>query len=146
MDLTRHPPRSPYARLGGYVWLPRLIDKARAYVAGTLGEYHYVDCPMNAILLHFLMLESDRLAAVIAERPTDDQVLQWIEAHAIPHPHAIRELFDQRFMRFKGEYPAQHKLYRDMTDRLAAGRRIQGFFDLLDLDDGRQPGGKAEAA
>ena len=29
-NLTRHPPRSPRTRLGGYVHLPRLIDKARA--------------------------------------------------------------------------------------------------------------------
>ncbi|HEX7632014.1 MAG TPA: DUF5069 domain-containing protein, partial [Lacunisphaera sp.] len=36
-DLTRHPPRSPRTRLGGYVQLPRLIDKARAVAAGTAG-------------------------------------------------------------------------------------------------------------
>ena len=100
MDLTRQAPRSPYARLGGYVWLPRLIDKARAFAAGTLGAYRYVDCPMNGRLLHFLGLGSDRVAAVVAERPTDEQVMQWLEAHAIPHPPAIRELFNQRFMRF----------------------------------------------
>ncbi|MEJ1973364.1 MAG: DUF5069 domain-containing protein [Lacunisphaera sp.] len=33
-DLTRHPPRSPRTRLGGFVHLPRLIDKARAVVTG----------------------------------------------------------------------------------------------------------------
>ena len=39
MDLTRDVPRSPYASLGGIVFLPRAIDKARADAAGTLGEY-----------------------------------------------------------------------------------------------------------
>ena len=33
-DLTQHPPRSPRVRLGGFVHLPRLLDKARAYAAG----------------------------------------------------------------------------------------------------------------
>jgi hypothetical protein len=147
MDLTRQPPRSPYERLGGYVWLPRLIDKARAYAAGTLGDYHYVDCPMNAHLLHFLGIDSDRMASVIAERPTDEQVWHWVDAHAIPHSLPIRELFNQRFMRFKGENPAEHQLYREMIDRLAFGQRIDGFFDLLDLDDGRPLSqGRAKAA
>jgi hypothetical protein len=146
MDLTRQPPRSPYERLDGYVWLPRLIDKARAYVAGTLGEYRYIDCPLNAHLLHFLAIEADRMASVIAERPTDEQVVQWIEAHAIPHPHSIRELFNQRFIRFKGETPAQHQVYQEMSDRLAMGQRITGYFDLLDLDDGRSLHGATTAA
>ena len=38
-NLTQHPPRSPRVRLGGYTILPRLLDKARAVIAGTAGEY-----------------------------------------------------------------------------------------------------------
>src|SRR5688572_17447114 len=45
-DLTRHPPRSPRTRLGGFVHFPRLIDKARAVAAGTNGDFHY-NCPMD---------------------------------------------------------------------------------------------------
>ena len=42
-DLTQHPPRSLRVRLGGYVHLARLLDKARAeagghQIAGTLGR------------------------------------------------------------------------------------------------------------
>ena len=33
-DLTQRPPRSPRVRLGGYTILPRLLDKARATIAG----------------------------------------------------------------------------------------------------------------
>ena len=39
MDLTCDVPRSPYEKLGGIVFLPRSIDKGRAELAGTLGEY-----------------------------------------------------------------------------------------------------------
>ena len=38
-NLTQRPPRSPRVRLGGYTILPRLLDKARAVIAGTAGEY-----------------------------------------------------------------------------------------------------------
>ena len=32
-DLTKFPPRSPRVRLGGYVTLPRMLDKGRATLA-----------------------------------------------------------------------------------------------------------------
>ncbi|MBC7544405.1 MAG: DUF5069 domain-containing protein [Candidatus Sericytochromatia bacterium] len=136
MDLTKQPPRSPYEYLDGYVWLPRLIDKARAYSDGTLGDYHYIACPMNAHLLHFLAIESDRFAEAVAERPTDQLVLQWVEVHALPHPSDIREMFNDRFIRFRGETPAP-LFFQTLHDQVAHGQRVNGFFDLLHLDDGR---------
>ena len=45
-DLTQRPPRSPRCRLGGYVILPRLLDKGRATIAGTNGEFIY-DAPVD---------------------------------------------------------------------------------------------------
>lgn len=41
IDLTQRPPRSHRIRLGGYVMLPRILDKGRALNAGKLGEYRY---------------------------------------------------------------------------------------------------------
>jgi hypothetical protein len=35
-DLTKRPPRSPRVRLGGLALLPRMLDKGRATVAGTI--------------------------------------------------------------------------------------------------------------
>ncbi len=35
-DLTQRPPRSPRVRLGGYVILPRMLDKGRATINGKL--------------------------------------------------------------------------------------------------------------
>ena len=45
-DLTVFPPRSDRVRLGGYVILPRMLDKGRATLAGKNGEYHYA-CPVD---------------------------------------------------------------------------------------------------
>lgn len=41
MDLGRQPPRRWSDSLAGMMWLPRLIDKVRAFQAGTLGTYAY---------------------------------------------------------------------------------------------------------
>ena len=52
-DLTKRPPRSPHCRLGGYVILPRLLDKGRAVIAGTNSEFTY-DAPLDQHLKEFL--------------------------------------------------------------------------------------------
>jgi len=39
--MRRLHPRSPYEKLGGYVHLPRLIDKARLHRKGLLDGYNY---------------------------------------------------------------------------------------------------------
>jgi hypothetical protein len=50
-DLTKEAPESPAHRVGGYVILARLADKARAaFLGGNAGEYH-TDCPLDHMLL-----------------------------------------------------------------------------------------------
>ncbi|MEY2556059.1 MAG: hypothetical protein QOF93_1203, partial [Verrucomicrobiota bacterium] len=39
--MRRLHPRSPYEKLGGYVHLPRLIDKAKLHRKGLLDGYNY---------------------------------------------------------------------------------------------------------
>ena len=51
-DLTQRPPRSPRVRLGGFVILPRMLDKGRATLAGKAGEFHF-NCPLDQQFLNF---------------------------------------------------------------------------------------------
>jgi hypothetical protein len=64
-DLTKRPPRSPRQRLGGYALLPRMLDKGRAEIAGTSGEYHY-NCPLDQRILNFLGLDPGALREQLA--------------------------------------------------------------------------------
>ena len=52
-------PRSPYEKLGGYVHLPRLIDKARLHRKGLLNGYNYKTVGFDKHLLAFLKLNGD---------------------------------------------------------------------------------------
>ena len=45
-DLTKQAPHSPRERLAGFAIANRAVDKCRASLAGTLGEYRY-DCPLE---------------------------------------------------------------------------------------------------
>ncbi|MGD1089888.1 MAG: DUF5069 domain-containing protein, partial [Verrucomicrobiota bacterium] len=51
-DLTKEYPRSPRVTLAGYVIAARMLDKCRAAISGTLGEYHF-DCPLDRYFLQF---------------------------------------------------------------------------------------------
>ncbi len=47
-DLTKEAPRSPRIRIGDYALMARMIDKGRATLNGTVGEYHFA-CPLEHV-------------------------------------------------------------------------------------------------
>ena len=77
-DLTQRPPRSPRARLGGYVILPRMLDKGRATLNGKNGEFHY-DCPIDQHILKFLDIDAAALLAELKTGKGDGEILAWIK-------------------------------------------------------------------
>ena len=89
-DLTQRPPRSPRVRLGGYVILPRILDKGRAAIAGKNGEYNYA-CPMDHRFLDFVGINPDALKKQLAAGMGDGEILQWIQKNA-KHKHSEPEI------------------------------------------------------
>jgi hypothetical protein len=71
------------ATLAGYAWLPRMIDKARAARAGTLGTYCY-PCPIDRTCLGLLGLDAETFADVAARAGDDAAVLAALVARGIP--------------------------------------------------------------
>lgn len=82
-DLTTHEPRGLDAELDGYAWLPRMLDKARATLAGTPGGYLF-GCPVDHTCMARLGITPE-LVLDLAARHTDDQaVLDALRANGIP--------------------------------------------------------------
>jgi hypothetical protein len=77
-DLTREAPRRWSERIDGIAWLPRLIDKARAFHAGTLGAYLFGQSPMDHRCLRVLGLGHNSFLAIVADSPDDRAVLDRI--------------------------------------------------------------------
>ena len=111
-DLRSGPPRRWNARVAGIYWLPRLIDKARACVEGTLGDYLYGQSPMDRGLLRELRLSHRDFAAIVGSAADDDSV-----ARAIADRDA--QALDRA---------------RAWSDRLPSEHRL--FFWFIDVDDG----------
>jgi hypothetical protein len=78
--LTKEPPRSPRKRLGAYALMARMIDKGRADLQGTVGEYHYA-CPLDQMLFEFKGVNADEVKKLLASGATDEQILTWFDSH-----------------------------------------------------------------
>ncbi len=89
-DLTQRPPRSPRVRLGGYTILPRLLDKARATLAGTNGEYRYNN-PNDGHFFRFTGITPEALLARVKTGAGDWDMLLWIQEQA-PIPRTALEI------------------------------------------------------
>ena len=63
-------------KLDGYVHLARMIDKCRAVLAGTEGEYIY-PCPMDERLMEFSGIKADQFTAAVEANPSDEAVAKW---------------------------------------------------------------------
>lgn len=80
-DLSVEFPRSPRETLAGYVVAARTLDKCRATVAGTNGEYHF-DCPLDKAFFDFTGIDVDNFKAFAASGADDEAVATWIELHS----------------------------------------------------------------
>ena len=143
-DLTQRPPRSPRVRLGGYVILPRMLDKGRAAIAGKNGEFKY-NCPLDQHFVKFVGIDPRGLTKQLAAGKGDGEILEWIQKTA-------------KFKRNEAEIPAwsmyqdnrgptdleSREYFNDYHRKLAPKREdVASWFDVLDIDDLVTFGGKA---
>ncbi|HEY1663884.1 MAG TPA: DUF5069 domain-containing protein [Verrucomicrobiae bacterium] len=145
-DLTQRPPRSPRVRLGGYVWLPRLLDKGRASVAGKIGEYRFGAKSMDRHFLNFVGIEPDALKDELAKGGSDLDLLTWVQANAKlqRQPWEIAAWSEYHLRR------GPDSDHETLTDFAGAVKKfnpmredVNTWYDLLDVDDHCTFGGKA---
>jgi len=145
MNLTQRPPRSPRVRLGGYVMLPRMLDKCRAELAGTSGEYHY-NCPLDQQFLRFTGIDPEALKLEVAKGPGDGELLAWIRANATRERESwvIAQWSAFREASVPSDSEGRAHINEMIAANGAAARDdLATRFDVLDLDDFVTFGGKA---
>ncbi|HEY2574191.1 MAG TPA: DUF5069 domain-containing protein [Verrucomicrobiaceae bacterium] len=144
-DLTAHPPRSPRIRLGGYVILPRMLDKCRAEIAGKNGPYHYA-CPIDQRFLEFAGIDPEALKSEMKKGKGDGEILQWIEANA-KHKRSDFEIAQWSAYReasSPGDNESRDFVSKNIADAGMAHREdLATWFEWLDADDFASYGGKA---
>ena len=137
-DLTQRPPRSPRVTLGGYVLLPRSLDKCRASIAGRLGEYRFGAQSMDRHFLNFTGIEEAALQAEVASGKSDSEILAWVQANAKTprEPCEIAHWSNYQIQRSADSDAETLQFFAEMLAKFSTTREdIRTWFDLLDLDD-----------
>jgi Domain of unknown function (DUF5069) len=132
-------PRSPYERLGGYVHLPRLIDKARLHRQGLLDGYNYKTVGFDKHLLAFLKVDPDAFEKAVNELEDDDAVLAWVLENAVQRrPEEIEHWNQAMISRHPDTAEKKARFVHFLKEAGGGGRKdIKTYFDLIEFDEGR---------
>jgi hypothetical protein len=138
-DLTKEVPRSPRQTLGGYVVAARTLDKCRATLAATAGEYHF-DCPLDRQFFSFTGIAAADFKSFVATGVTDDEVADWIQRNAKSRPRLDiikwnNDLRDKRISEMPDEL--QEFLEDYIPQNVPPGRPVYHWFDVYDLEEKR---------
>jgi hypothetical protein len=115
-DLRLGPPRRWTVEIDGIRWLPRLLDKTRAALAGTLGTYLYGQSPIDREFLGSIGMRYRDFTEIVRQADSDEAVVEAIgsrDAGALDRARA-----------WSAELPSRHR----------------AFMLILDIDDGHLPG------
>ena len=132
MDLTKNFPRSPYDMLAGIAMLPRTIDKCRATIAETNGEYHY-GCPMDIPVLKFLNVSEEEFMKNVKELKTDQDVEKWIKGKLSVKNKKDIEKFNNEMRHMKPK-DDDAKKWLDSEKKKLERNDYFTYFDNLDAD------------
>jgi hypothetical protein len=131
-------------RLGGFVILPRLLDKGRALIARKNGEYKYA-CPLDQRLLEFVGINPEALKKQLAAGKGDGEILEWIQKNAnIKRTEPEIVAWSEHCERRAPADTESREFFQGLHAKIAPKREdVSTWFDLLDLDDYVSFGGQA---
>lgn len=136
--------RRPTDQLAGCMWLPRLVDKTRLHLAGTLpADYILPFChPLamdGAFLTHFAIAKEELVAAVRDAADQDDLVAAWFLRGKACTSEKIQAWNDLAPDLGKPGFPL-HRGFKLMLRTYYAGQtpdpRVEGVFTAIAYDEG----------
>jgi hypothetical protein len=134
-DLAREAPRSPRERLGGYVLMARMIDKGRATINGTNGDYHF-DCPVDNMLFTFKGVKGEEVRPVLASGASDAEILAWFNSHGTNKRDAeIKAWAAGTEAARPYDDPEKREWFTGECKQLGLDPARTTLFDYLDADD-----------
>lgn len=137
LDLEKSYPRSPNERLGGYIIMPRIIDKCRAVIAGSNGEYNY-NCPLDQRFFNFTGIDAEAFKDQVAMGKSDEELLEWVNEHAVPHTEDELNIWAYTTRWSIPSEPQMIAYFESARLKVAPHKHyINTWFQLLDAEEGR---------
>ena len=141
LDLTMDYPRSPRALFAGYVLIGRALDKCRAVLNDTAGEYDF-GCNLDRVFFEFTGINEKEFEDFVATGATDEEVEDWIHEHAKVQSAADIAVWNftlkcRRISELPPDRQAWAQEYLLENVKPEVQERVIFNFDLLDAEEGR---------
>lgn len=134
-DLSKQAPHSPRERVGGFVIASRAVDKCRAVLAGTPGEYHY-DCPLDNRLFGFKGITGEQFKTAVQASKNYEDVGAWLQANGIAKtPAEIKTWSDEMEAGSPMKNPERRAYFIESCSKLGLNPETNTTFDWLEADD-----------
>lgn len=138
-DLTKDFPRSPRAKIGGFVVAARMLDKCRAELNGTAGDYHF-NCPLDQAFFDFSGIDADPFKAFVGTGATDAEVADWIREHAETKDEAKIVVWNNKMRTMTvADLPPETQVFLEgyVDEFVPRNRPVYYWFDIYDLEEQR---------
>jgi hypothetical protein len=134
-DLTKQAPHSPRERIAGFAIASRTVDKCRASIAGTLGEYHY-DCPLDNMLFSFKGINGGQFKTAVQAAKSYEDVGTWLQANGTAKtPAEIKTWSDEMEADSIMKNPEKRAFFIENCHKLGLDPEKSTTFDWLEADD-----------
>ena len=142
-DLAKQAPHSPRDRLAGFVIASRAVDKCRASLAGTMGEYRY-DCPLDNLLFDFKGITSEQFRTAVQTSTNYEEVGAWLQTNgAAKTPAEIKAWSDEMEASSPMKNPEKRASFIQSCSTVCLNPQMNTTFDWLEAEDRAsfRPGG-----
>jgi hypothetical protein len=134
-DLTKQAPHSPRERIAGFAIASRAVDKCRASLAGTPGEYHY-DCPLDNLLFSFKGITGEQFKTAVQAAKNYEDVGIWLQANGTTKtPVEIKAWSDEMEAGSLMKNPEKRAYFMESCSKLGLNPQMNTTFDWLEADD-----------
>ena len=134
-DLTKQAPHSPRERIAGFAIASRAVDKCRASLAGTLGDYHY-DCPLDNQLFSFKGVTGAQFKTAVQASKNYEDVGIWLLANGTTKtPAEIKAWSDEMEAGSPMKNPERRAFFIENCSKLGLNPEMNTTFDWLEADD-----------
>ena len=135
LDLAKQAPHSPRERIAGFAIAGRAVDKCRASLKGTPGEYHY-DCPLDNMLFSFKGINGGQFKTAVQAAKNYEDVGVWLQANGTKKtPVEIKAWSDEVEAGSMMKNPEKRAFFVGECKKLGLDPEKSTTFDWLEADD-----------
>jgi len=117
----------------------RAVDKCRAVLVGSEGEYHS-NCPLDQRWLKFAEIDYDDFRSFVATGATDDEIAAWISDRAKKRPRAEIIAWNNKERDLHlSDLPLELQEFMEdyIKQFIPRNRVVHHWYDVYDLEEER---------